>query len=408
MGRGYAYRWENPDDPVLKVPDHLSKTPRPPVFTIPKPILDGAAPDPTLPRVPRLPVPVVSKVLLSLDLDTINKSIKLLNSHFYCFVERLFEYRKLKTHAYSTLQIMRVTGAAQHITLFDLFNEFMFPFCHHCLDFAPYLFLPLFQRICLNCLKRRRPDCDLDLIFNAAANYGLSEDDLERNVPILRPPHCLYRVGKEEMYTTGDEKLTLLMDAEELGIKRFGNLQTMLDHAHESRSTGLARYKAALAEWEKGGRLAFEKPGIPPFLTVTPYDDEGKSTEGWEFAATAVFPYWNPHTNRSQTGVHCSGCTNAFEGVTVGLDDWIDAMHRVYMWDEISSHLSRCEWRKFVNYQFGQRMGHAADPNTNPDIKKGLDFEVGFEGEDTDVEAELDDDMDAGVDFDTVLDEFAR
>ncbi|KAF2236212.1 hypothetical protein EV356DRAFT_76351 [Viridothelium virens] len=216
-------------------------------------------------------------------------------------VEALPAYRETSTHAPSVLAAMKRTKLLSTHSAACIHTALRSESCTECNEYGPFLFLPISERCCLNCL---RDDLSLRVstIPKITKRFGITRNDLT-GVPIMQGIPGEYRIGFAVTHKTAPN-LVSVKQAKMRATAIHGSEHAMQTYVTSRHTLQMDRYTQRASN-HSGTTARLRRPTSPSRILKAPNDPF------CGMASTAIPSLRG--TERPEHGLWCLGCHALFD-----------------------------------------------------------------------------------------------
>ncbi|PKY07638.1 hypothetical protein P168DRAFT_99293 [Aspergillus campestris IBT 28561] len=301
MSSGTAYRWDHPGMDFLHLYPTTHKS-RPVVNLYKAPPIKRMSGKLLVPSLAsQLPLELIHQIFLELDVPSLGQ-VRRVNLATRHLVESFPVYQLLRQHAPDALRVMHATKCASFFPIHWLFTEFCQPWCRSCGEFGPYLYLPTVTRLCFQCCLFS-PDYRVAPVRQVMFHFGISRHQI-KSLPVI------HNISEEEFPGEGTQrhKFVDVAQAQKLGLRKHGSLETMKQLAKERSTAADDAYRQRRGDLRQGRRTKpVRRRGIPP------HPAHNGDADFWRHCGATAFPYWDCETQTLEPGTYCRACTYHWE-----------------------------------------------------------------------------------------------
>ncbi|KAF4971532.1 hypothetical protein FZEAL_9816 [Fusarium zealandicum] len=241
-----------------------------------------------------LPLELLCIVLRNLDILSYFR-FRHINRQTRALATSVLEYQAVAKHGLEGLRGVLRAGLAQTLTIRDLYSPLICEKCALCGQFGGFLFLPTATRCCFACI-RSSPDLRVMCTSTLCRLAKISSGRLRQVL------------GSELCTVPG------LYSMEEKRVQR---------------PKSLVAIQVATAKLQLRGIL--DQDAAQAILGRSEHPNQ-------RFMASTAFPWYDPDSDKVESGVSCKGCQVRLENLLVGSDD----RDRVFSTSSYLSHFESC------------------------------------------------------------------
>lgn len=281
-------------------------------------------------------VELVQLIILQFDLLSLTH-FRGVNRRAREITDSVPEYNIIITHArYAFCTILRVE-MGHLISCQALYDKLCSAKCESCGDFAVYLYMLRFERVCRTCFTDGPRFLPVKQDYAKRA-YGLSRKKLA-TLPSLKPIPGLYSLfNKHHTHRRILDKQTAI----NAGIEVYGSYESMRKYVTDRIARNNREYEELYRQEKAKGR----KPALR--RSLSPRLDDKKSMNGERYMAVTRMPWYNEDTRMSDWGFYCRACKEPQDGVTLVPDWWTNSWRRFNV-ESFREHIKK--FGRIVNYR---------------------------------------------------------